>query len=256
MLQTRELLKSTALKRVYTTIPFDKKPFSFSRFEPCCPDANVKQAENGFIPCQQHPIPAVLGKKVDMIDDMTRPSSLRHLVGSVGYDALEWTRSKVEAVPGGIMQTMMTAENRWLKSHRPNVGVEDRQILSTVSERPPTDSHRPDILLFPEFKLIPSVETINGDLPENSALYKVLDSMWRDPGQSIDSSIEGLKDIKADTVVLVCTHGRRDLRCGRLGPLIVDEFHRLIKEKGLEGKAEVWGTSHFGGKSIIESRLM
>lgn len=250
MLQTRQLLKSTNLNRLYTTsrIPFDKKPFGFSRFEPCCPDANVKQAENGFIPCQQHPIPEVLGKKVDMIDDMTRPSSLRHLVGSVGYDALEWTRSKVEAVPGGIMQTMMTAENQWLKNHRPSVGAEYKQILSTVSERPPTDGHRPDILLFPEFKLIPSVETVNGSLPENSILYKVLDTMWHNPRQSIDSQMERLKDIQADTVVLVCTHGRRDLRCGRLGPLIVDEFRRLIQEKGLQEKVEVWGTSHFGGK--------
>jgi hypothetical protein len=255
MLQIRQLFRSIP-RHFYTTstIPFDKKPFSFSRFEPCCPDANAKQADNGFVPCQQHPIPAVLGKKIDMTDNMIRPSSLRHLVGSIGYDALEWTRSKVESVPGGIMQIMMTTENYWLRNHRSSTSREDKQILSTVSDRPPMDGQRPDILMFPEFKLIPSVETINGHLPENSILYKVLDSMWRNPQKSIDSNMEGLKDIQADTVVLVCTHGRRDLRCGRLGPLIVDEFRRLIKQNGLEKKVEVWGTSHFGGKSI-EKRI-
>jgi hypothetical protein len=249
MLKTTQLL-NTAIRtkpvgRFYSSIPFDKKTFPFSRFEPCCPDVETKQAENGFIPCQSHPMPAVLGKKIELTEEMTRPSSLRHILACIGPEALEWTRSKVESVQG-IMQTLMNTENAWLKSHRPSLKDSDRLVLTTVAERPPSDKNGlPDIMLFPEFKLMPSVDP---SAPiEKTPLYDILDTIWQNPNTPLKQADE-LQDIEADTVVLVCTHARRDMRCGRLGPLIVDEFHRIIKEKGLTKKVEVWGTSHFGGK--------
>ncbi|KAI7907842.1 Sucrase/ferredoxin-like-domain-containing protein [Cokeromyces recurvatus] len=233
--------------RFYHSVPFDPKPFPFSRFEPCCP-SNEAAAPNGYVPCRNHPIPDVLGKKIDMSEDMTRPSStLRHLVACVGPDALEWTRSKVEAVPGGILHTIQNTENQWLRAHTPTKQEkeEGRLVLTTVTEKPSHSPNQTDILLFPEFKIITTTTTQKDTLESNSNLYQVLSSIWQNPHNPL-SSVDW-QDMEADTVVLVCTHARRDLRCGKIGPLIIEEFNRVIKEKGLQGKVEVWGTSHFGG---------
>ncbi|CAO3620059.1 unnamed protein product [Mucor hiemalis] len=248
------MLRSLILTRqLYSTIPFDKKPFPFSRFEPCCPNEEVKKGENGFVPCQSHPMPVVLGKKIELNDDMTRPSSLRHITPCIGLDALEWTRSKVEAIPG-ITQTIMNTQSDWIKSHRHlTTPQDDRLVLSTVSERPPIVKDKPDIMLFPEFKIIPSVDASH--IEPNSTLYSILDQIWKNNNAPL-KQLNELQDIQADTVVLVCTHARRDLRCGKLGPLIVDEFNRIIREKGLTEKVEVWGTSHFGGHKFAGNLII
>lgn len=236
----RVLQRST---RLYSTIPFDQKPFPFSRFEPCCPDLQVKKAENGFIPCQAHPMPAVLGKKIELEEEMTGPSGLRHIVACVG-DGLEWTRAKVETVPG-IMQTIMNLENHWLKTERPTI-IEgsDMPVLKTITDKPSVTEDKVDIMLFPEFKLITSVDPLHAD--KDSRFDSILNSIWKNPSLPIPD-INELKDIKADSIVLVCTHTRRDMRCGKIGPLIIEEFRRVIQEQGLTN-VEVWGTSHFGGK--------
>ncbi|CAO3630535.1 unnamed protein product [Mucor fragilis] len=244
---TAAVLRKSAISRLYSTrqIPFDPEPFPFSRFEACCPDADAKQADNGFVPCKSHPFPAVLGKKIDMTDPMARPAGIRHIVGCVGADAIEWTRAKVEAVPG-IMQSIMTTENQWLKGNRPHVPSE-KSVLATVAERPAASS-KPDVMLFPEFKVFQGVSSTNGVIDQGSAFYQALASIWQNPYSPLPPLHEGWQDIKADTVILVCTHARRDLRCGKLGPLIVDEFERVIQQEGLQDRVEVWGTSHFGGK--------
>jgi (2Fe-2S) ferredoxin len=46
-------------------------------------------------------------------------------------------------------------------------------------------------------------------------------------------------------VILICGHGGRDERCGILGPILVQRFWSVLKEKGLE--AEVGTISHVGG---------
>ncbi|KAI9260783.1 Sucrase/ferredoxin-like-domain-containing protein [Sporodiniella umbellata] len=225
-------------KRPYSTIPFDNKPFRFTRFEPCCPDSS-QTAANGYVPCHTHPIPNVLGKKVEMIEPLTGPNGLRHLVACIGPDALEWTRAKVEAHPGGIVQSIDTYKNSWLRQN--TTDQNDRAILTTVADRLSSSPQAADILMFPEFKIYKDVQ------PDHlNKFHAVLNNIWKDASSALPLEPKN-EDIVADTVILVCTHGRRDLRCGRIGPPIVEEFERVIKEKNLTKKVEVWGTSHFGG---------
>lgn len=238
-------------RRLYSTrIPFDTKPFPFSRFEPCCPDTTAKEAPNGYVPCQHHPIPNALGKKIELKESMTRPADgLRHIVGCVGYDAKEWTTSRCEWLPG-IIQSIDRTKEDWLKSNTP-LGNFDKQIITTIAEKP-ADPKKPDILLFPEFKMMPAVDISNNLIDRTSPLYNALDSIWRNPNTPLPNNMQGWQDIKADTMVFVCTHARRDMRCGYLGPPLVEEFNKQAKLMGLEGKLEAWGTSHFGGKFVID----
>ena len=47
--------------------------------------------------------------------------------------------------------------------------------------------------------------------------------------------------------VAVCSHGKRDKRCGVSGPMIIDEFHNQFEKFNLLDQVKVAGSSHIGG---------
>jgi hypothetical protein len=236
-------LLSSQRRRLYSTIPFDTKAFPFQRFEPCCPAAEYKEAPNGFVPCKTHPIPNVLGKKIEFQAPMTRPDSKRHVMACVGPDAIEWSRAKVESIPG-LIQSMVKTRLEFLEL---DSNAPDKVVMTTISDRPSLASD-PDVILFPDFKIIPSVDMT---LSKGTDIRKTMEQVWTDPSVSIPPDVK-TTDLDKEAVVLVCTHERRDMRCGRIGPLVVEEFKRVLKEKGLDHKVEVWGVSHFGGKKSMK----
>ncbi|KAI9252901.1 Sucrase/ferredoxin-like-domain-containing protein [Phascolomyces articulosus] len=242
------------------TIPFDNQPFPFSRFEPCCPDGEA--SENGFVPCSQHPIPKVIGKKIEMHEELKKTKTGRHLVACVGPEAPDWMRSKVETVKDSMILGINSAQNTWIRSQkeRPSASSEG-ELLTTVIDRPSPNTEWPtsDILVFPEFRRYPAVHP--GSILD-SKITPLFDALWRNPMCTqlprIDNE-ENLDDI--DTVVLVCTHTMRDKRCGVLGPLLVEEFRKVLSEQGLlkgqeKGRVEVWGVSHFGGHKFAGNLII
>lgn len=232
-------------------VPFDDQPFPFNRFEPCCPDSEAKQFDNGYVPCKQHPMPNVIGSKIEFSDDMriVPPVSKRHMVVCVGPEGAEWTKSKVESLKGGFVLEMESAKNEWLKSRSSSSSNRKNNeprldMLVTVCDKPTSKPSGTDILLFPDFRRYTSVDPSR---LKESSFMNVLQKLWEEPTASElpdVSNCEAVDDL--DAVVLVCTHTMRDKRCGVLGPLIVQEFERVLKEKGLN-KVGVYGTSHFGG---------
>ncbi|KAF7731865.1 hypothetical protein EC973_007696 [Apophysomyces ossiformis] len=219
----------------------------------------AKSAPNGYVPCKRHPMPRVLGTKVDFTSDMARPPMQRHLMVCVGENGLEWSRSKVEAVQGGLVEAMDNLKRDWILEQRKNktpmtIPDTDREVFATVAERP---SHHPwptcDVIVFPDFRIYPAVQP---DALKSSSFSNLLTALWTNPSTQLPEDAKRLEDV--DAVVLVCTHTQRDKRCGVMGPMIVDEFRRVLKAKGLlkegnKGKIEVWGTSHFGGLYAFES---
>ncbi|KAI9003588.1 Sucrase/ferredoxin-like-domain-containing protein [Gaertneriomyces semiglobifer] len=47
--------------------------------------------------------------------------------------------------------------------------------------------------------------------------------------------------------IFVCTHKKRDKRCGVAGPMLVAEFRKAAEEMDLQDEVQVLGCSHFGG---------
>ncbi|KAJ1344015.1 hypothetical protein BSLG_001155 [Batrachochytrium salamandrivorans] len=52
---------------------------------------------------------------------------------------------------------------------------------------------------------------------------------------------------KYTTTIMVCTHKKRDKRCGVAGPMLIKEFGKSVKELGMEPNVGIFGVSHFGG---------
>lgn len=52
------------------------------------------------------------------------------------------------------------------------------------------------------------------------------------------------------THIFVCTHRKRDKRCGVIGPMLMDEFQRQLKDRDLLDKVAINGVSHIGGTRL------
>jgi len=65
-------------------------------------------------------------------------------------------------------------------------------------------------------------------------------------GGKIASSLNHV-NVEDQFIVLVCTHGTRDKRCGRSGPQVVEKIQEIIDDRGLHDKIKVLGSSHIGG---------
>lgn len=69
---------------------------------------------------------------------------------------------------------------------------------------------------------------------------------------------EGIRKVR-ETVVLICSHTSRDMRCGVLAPLLKSQFEKVLLERGMlltagdeargeyEGRVRVGFTSHLSG---------
>jgi len=140
------------------------------------------------------------------------------------------------------------------QQHEEHENTDHTRIIITNSSRKNTDndpsfSKGNDVLLFPENILIKNVTTKQATdfynkflLPENDDIYL--------GGDDPDFSIEKMP---YKTVIVICSHRRRDKRCGITGPLLKDEFNKILKEKGLDPETAhndgvgVFLSSHTGG---------
>ncbi|OAD67210.1 hypothetical protein PHYBLDRAFT_67346 [Phycomyces blakesleeanus NRRL 1555(-)] len=247
----QEILSQSSPREM--AIPFDTKPFPLGRFEPCCPAPSSPASQNGFVPCSKHSMPAVLGRKIDLTDPMPTRGSDRHVVVCIGPNGAEWDKAKVEALKGGMVWRLNEKESAWMKEgNRP---LPDKEILTTVCDRPEMHANGVDVIFFPDFKIYSSIQPDSLSSSSESSFLSTMKSVWQNPS----NRVSGGEEVTADTVILVCTHTMRDKRCGVLGPLIVDEFKRVLKEKNLlktpngKGGVEVWGHK-FAGNIIIHQK--
>ncbi|CAO3589585.1 unnamed protein product [Absidia cylindrospora] len=174
--------------------------------------------------------------------------------------------SKVEAVVDGPVYASNQLHSQYLRSpaHRnSDAPPTDKDFLMTVCDRSPQDSPATttttttttascDVMVFPEFVLYPQVDPSR--LAESN-VAQVLETLWKNPSSSTlpcvpnQTAIKDEEGHEVDAVVLVCTHERRDMRCGKIGPLIVDAFKKSLEHRlqNNNKKVLVYGTSHFGG---------
>lgn len=90
------------------------------------------------------------------------------------------------------------------------------------------------LLVFPHNKMFSFV-------PTRSSLRGFLDHLTN--STPLENNIE-CSDLQWKSTVLVCCHKNKDLRCGRLGPQVVDRLLELEKD---DGDIKVLRCSHLGG---------
>lgn len=70
----------------------------------------------------------------------------------------------------------------------------------------------------------------------------------------LDKSILHLQQPLRGMQLLVCCHGSRDTRCGKIGNELVTVLNEQIHQRQLQGRVEVLKCSHVGGHKVTQNR--
>ncbi|KAJ3103066.1 hypothetical protein HDU97_010422 [Phlyctochytrium planicorne] len=122
-------------------------------------------------------------------------------------------------------------------AHEEGEGTEEVETVTVT-----TLIHFPSFLAFPGVN-VDSLPTLIQDIMDGRDDSDK--AVWKN----------GVK-LKGKTLVLVCTHKRRDKRCGVAGPLLIEEIKREVTEKGLDNEVFCYGVSHFGGHKFAGNLII
>ncbi|KAI8920200.1 Sucrase/ferredoxin-like-domain-containing protein [Powellomyces hirtus] len=201
-----------------STIPFTEE-------DPCAGCAD---------PCEAHPqLPGYLQKKIEggpLVGSM-KPYK-RHIMVTEGTSRTWAERLEEADTLTKVVGELVESKGDSVK-YRSIVTACDPMLLEDSAGDAADGS---EILLFPELVLITGVNGTNA-----LSLVSTLLEKGTIP-QSITTT-----PLKGKAWIFVCTHKKRDKRCGVAGPMLVDEFREAAKELGMTEAVTVYGCSHFGG---------
>eukprot|EP00013_Stygamoeba_regulata_P015045 CAMPEP_0177681822 /NCGR_PEP_ID=MMETSP0447-20121125/30928_1 /TAXON_ID=0 /ORGANISM="Stygamoeba regulata, Strain BSH-02190019" /LENGTH=312 /DNA_ID=CAMNT_0019191279 /DNA_START=161 /DNA_END=1096 /DNA_ORIENTATION=- len=155
----------------------------------------------------------------------------RHLLVCDGNDS--WTVPKITADPSAFAAKLCAT----IKRYKTELKADNKSILAACSEPSlRAKDGATDVIVYPE-----------------ALRYSLTEAQLDDfvKGQVVEGRV--VQDLKPaplqfKRMVLVCTHGARDKRCGRIGPQVKSKLQELLAAKGLtEQDVVVRGSSHLGG---------
>ncbi|KAF9892967.1 hypothetical protein FE257_000559 [Aspergillus nanangensis] len=162
----------------------------------------------------------------------------------------DWTQ-KVEQEKGSLMEAFANTSSK-SKHGRIMVSASNLTTADDSEKKPPGST----LLLLPSFTFVDRVTP--GDV------RAVIDGFIDLPqGQPIASRLPS-RPCQYDYVVLLCSHRRRDARCGITAPLIKKELERHLRPLGLyrdtsddrPGGAGIFFVSHVGGHKFSANVLV
>ncbi|CAG7925161.1 unnamed protein product [Penicillium olsonii] len=177
-----------------------------------------------------------------------------HVLVATGQS--DW-KEKPDKESGGLMEAFGSAKSE-----------KGPMMVSASNMNPPGDpvtegSSETTVLILPSFTYVDSVK--QSDVPELIKKYidhpidQIQDSASPSPGVSMSS-----RPCELDYVVLLCSHRRRDARCGITAPLIKRELERHLRPLGLDrdmddsrtGGVGIFFVSHVGGHKFAANVLI
>ncbi|KAI9351250.1 Sucraseferredoxin-like protein, partial [Obelidium mucronatum] len=189
--------------------------------------------------------PAALAKTIDQCEDLlgSMKPYKRHLMFCAG-NGVDWPGRLEEELSS---DSFMAKLGEAVQSGGKAAG---RTIVSAIDRNPEghsEDSERVECVIATECFLFPDYKGLRGVTATEAAGVV---SFWVSKGsvpERIESSTAEVVDLEMDAYIFVCTHKKRDKRCGVTGPILVEEFNSAIQDLGLSGKVACIGISHIGG---------
>ena len=130
------------------------------------------------------------------------------------------------------------------------MGAKDKESRSllTLYQDDQCDDSPLNVIVFPSAKVYQNVS-----LADVEQLIQIVTSESDDTLQDLKLK-EKLVEKKA--FVLICSHGKRDKKCGVAGPLLVEEFKKVLSIQGLEDQVPVVSVSHIGGHKFAGNIIL
>lgn len=174
----------------------------------------------------------------------------RHIIISTG--ASDWPKH-IEEDKGTFAQSLSDIQRSSSKSNPWKNLVTNSSLLSTHSTVP--DSC--DVIILPDNIIVSNVTSNKAqdfyDLFIDTALpTEPMDIEFMNKDDRLDAMHIQKNPYK--TLLLLCSHRKRDKRCGVTAPILAQEFDHVLREKDIsEQDAAVIMVSHIGGKYFKES---
>ncbi|PYH40275.1 sucrase/ferredoxin-like domain-containing protein [Aspergillus saccharolyticus JOP 1030-1] len=169
----------------------------------------------------------------------------------------DWTEH-VESEKGSLMEAFDAPSNQ-SKHGRMMISASN---LQSHHEEDQDSTHGTTILLLPSFTFLDSVQST--DVRE--VVDRYIDAPLSNKGIVPESPTSRLspRPCQYDYVVLLCSHRRRDARCGITAPLIKKELERQLRPLGLyrdtnddrPGGVGIFFVSHVGGHKFSANVLI
>ncbi|KAL4897770.1 Sucrase/ferredoxin-like-domain-containing protein [Aspergillus ambiguus] len=162
---------------------------------------------------------------------------------------------KVEQEKGSLMEALDSSSAK-SKQGRIMVSASNLTPPQSDSDVAQQDQSGTTVLLLPSFTFVDAVTP--GDVRE------LIDCFIDTPSDRPITSRLSSRPCEFDYVVLLCSHKRRDARCGITAPLIKKELERHLRPHGLyrdaddqrPGGAGIFFVSHVGGHKFAANVLV
>ncbi|KAJ5692466.1 hypothetical protein N7462_001889 [Penicillium macrosclerotiorum] len=169
----------------------------------------------------------------------------------------DW-KEKVGQEKGSLMEAFEDAESK-----------QGRMMVSASNIQPPNHESTEDytkpttVLILPSFTFVDSVS--QADVP--TLVKQYIDTPMDEKngnGTASNGTSMSTRPCDLDYVILLCSHQRRDARCGITAPLIKRELERHLRALGLNrdsddsrpGGAGIFFVSHVGGHKFSANVLI
>ncbi|OQD69867.1 hypothetical protein PENPOL_c002G05461 [Penicillium polonicum] len=180
-----------------------------------------------------------------------------HVLVATGQS--DWKEKHVENMTGSLMEAFDGA-----KSDHGRIMVSASNLTSPEqSTTEETSSKATTVLILPSFTYVDSVTQT--EVPDLISRY-IDHPTEQQNGNGTVSSVKGMsaRPCELDYVILLCSHGRRDARCGITAPLIKRELERHLRPLGLDRDADdsraggvgIFFVSHVGGHKFSANVLI
>ncbi|ODV80574.1 uncharacterized protein CANTADRAFT_88503 [Suhomyces tanzawaensis NRRL Y-17324] len=166
-----------------------------------------------------------------------------------GHHDFHTMPSRIEMIPGSLSSEIAGLKRDLVSPAHPvlvsNVLLADHAGQELVYVYPDHKAVRFDIRHTKDFirkYLVPA------DYTPTPVYNPFVKTEATQPAHSKDPPVDGANFTEYELdrdLVLICGHTLRDERCGKLAPLLQDEFERVFAREGLEG--DIGLVSHIGG---------
>ncbi|EGW33848.1 uncharacterized protein SPAPADRAFT_147985 [Spathaspora passalidarum NRRL Y-27907] len=217
-----------------------KRLYSTSwKLVPRCPSPEY---DTGCTHCQPTSFPNGLTVNFERELNNTKVVPFKHvLILSHGYTSFDNMPSGITRIHGGLAHYINQFEAEFRnKNHQVQVSniilSNHKQVLEKFDI---CGKHEEQLVyVYPDSKIVKFQTKHVGDF-----VHKYLKQ-----DESCEQAIETCTEYKMEKdLALICGHTLTDARCGILGPLLEDEFLKVLEREDLVDKVEVGLVSHIGG---------
>lgn len=224
-------------------------PAEYIATTPIHEDSDTDDCTGCLDPCADHKeYPSYLKIEKDHPVLGTVKSYGRHIIIATG--ATDWAK-KIEKEPNTFAHSLSNAQHNASRPSPCKNLVTNSSLESVYSTVPDAC----DVMILPDNIIVSNVTSEKADDFYHLFLQTPLPTEPMDIELKMKDSLLGKMEIHKNpyrNLLLLCSHRKRDKRCGVTAPILAQEFDHILREKDLSDQdAAVIMVSHIGGKSLI-----